>query len=194
MLSIGTNYSAPATSGFKNVVNMEMPDVSDHAKAGQKGGPSIDVSISPEARAMLNLDTRSLAAKGYSSVNIDTDGRPGAEITVDLTGDNVPANVTVSGGGSTGDPAGLLAGLIGESDEERDALSFLLKVLEELAEQAGAAQGKDPLKTLLDAIAELSKQEGKEGTAGAALTILLKSAGSPTALQDAQQEAAEQSK
>lgn len=177
MFSLGINSNSGAGSSFKNVVNMEMPDVSNQPNAGKKGGPSVDVSISPQARAMLNLDTASLAAKGYSSVNIDTDGRPGAEIVVDLTTGTAPANLMIAGGGTKSDPAGIAAMLGMDNADNPDALSFLLEVLEQIAKDAADDQGKDPLDVLLGAIGNLAAQDGQEETAQAALRIVLNMTG-----------------
>jgi hypothetical protein len=52
------------------------------ANQGASGGSSVEVSLSPQAASMLTIDMNSLAAKGYTEVNIDTDGRPGAEISI----------------------------------------------------------------------------------------------------------------
>lgn len=147
-----------AMSRASNTVVMEMPDVSKQPGAFTKGGPSLDIAISPDARALLNLDTQSLAKKGYSSVNIDTDGRPGAEITVDLTGGTVPSNVLVAGGGTKADPIGLLSQLKGNDSETQDPFELLMQIIGEMAEELGKAQDKDPLQALLDIIKSLAEK------------------------------------
>lgn len=147
-----------AMTRASSTVVMEMPDVSKQPGAFTKGGPSLDIAISPDARALLNLDTQSLARKGYSSVNIDTDGRPGAEITVDLTSATTPASVMVAGGGTKSDPMGLLSQLKGNGSDSQDPLDLLMEIIGKLAEELGEAQDKDPLDALLDSIKSLAKK------------------------------------
>lgn len=53
------------------------------------------VTLSGQALTRLSLDMRSLADKGYTSLEVDTDGVPGAEVTIAID-KNVAKNVQVS--------------------------------------------------------------------------------------------------
>lgn len=172
MISVGNNIPVQPQQ-FQTRVDMEMPDVSNQPGAFTKGGPSLEVSISPQARAMMTLDTQSLASKGYSSVNIDTDGKPGAEISVDLTSGTAPAQVLVTSNSTAADPAGLASSLFGKDMEDSDdALAFLLDVIETLAKELAEQTGENPLDTLLSAMKETA-QSGSDEDKAAMISVAI---------------------
>ena len=75
--------SAGAMSGAYSRTDVVLPDAREAGLASETGrGASVEVSLSPQATSLLTIDMDSLAAKGYDEVNIDTDGQPGAEISI----------------------------------------------------------------------------------------------------------------
>jgi hypothetical protein len=146
MLSIGTNMNPVHTSPVSRQVDINMPA----ARQGAGGvKPSVEISLSPDARQMLNIDTQSLAAKGYGAVNIDLDGQPGAEISIDLQSGSTPAMVTVTNYGTT-NAQNLAQSLFGRDPTEQDMLALLLEFLAQ-AQESQPAQ-PDELQLLLEAL------------------------------------------
>lgn len=77
----GGNMAANMNGYSSTSINL--PNARDAGLTNSQGtGASVEVSLSPQASTMLAIDMDSLARKGYSSVNIDTDGKPGAEISI----------------------------------------------------------------------------------------------------------------
>jgi len=148
MLSIGTNMNpAQMNPSFASrQVDINMPA----ARQGAGGAkPSVEISFSPHAQQMLNIDTQSLAAKGYGAVNIDLDGQPGAEISIDLQSGTTPSMVTVTNYGTT-NAQNLAQSLFGRDPTEQDMLMVLMELLAQ-AQESQPAQ-PDELQLLLEAL------------------------------------------
>lgn len=79
----GAASASPTALGGYSQTSITLPDARQAGLTDSKGkGAAVEVSISPQASTMLAIDMNSLAAKGYSQVDIDTDGKPGAEISI----------------------------------------------------------------------------------------------------------------
>lgn len=143
--SMQSMYGATGPSRAGSTTSVNLPNAKDVGLTGPNGeGASVEVSISPQARAMLTVDMQSLAAKGYSKVDIDTDGKPGAEISIDLSnvkpGTAAVAVVTTDGVSQTASDLGANASATegvagnaqpGEISDEDKLTDLLLKYLEE---------------------------------------------------------------
>lgn len=80
-----------------------------------KGSATIEMSLANNASTMVNIDMKSLAEKGYTDVNIDTDGVPGAEISLKVN--SQAGNVLVQNGAVQG------------VDDTKVQEDFLLKIV-----------------------------------------------------------------
>ena len=113
----GANYGGYVST------DIVLPDARKAGLTGPEGqGASVEVSLSPQAAAMLTIDMDSLAAKGYSEVDIDTDGKPGAEISIKVQPG--AGTVMVGAQGVAGSDA---ASGLGASDQSAE--DILLQIL-----------------------------------------------------------------
>lgn len=132
----GASSTAPGASR----TDIVLPDARANGSLPPEGA-SVQVSLSPQAAAMLTIDMGSLAAKGYSRVDIDTDGRPGAEISVSVDA----SRGTVAVG--TEQTLSQLRDMA-SPDKLDELVALLLQVLEDLREA-----GEDPnAQTLREAL------------------------------------------
>lgn len=109
MTAITTNAAMP--SNFNTKIDINMPTAVKDAK----GSATIEMSLANNASTMVNIDMKSLAEKGYTDVNIDTDGIPGAEISLKVN--SQAGNVLVQNGAVQG------------VDDTKVQEDFLLKIV-----------------------------------------------------------------
>ena len=132
-VGIYTGAGALGSSSAYNRADIVLPDARKAGLASPEGGgASVEVSLSPQAASMLTIDMDSLAAKGYSEVNIDTDGKPGAEISIKVQ----PGAGTVAVGTET--TVGDLQALV----EQANADNLLLQILLQGDNEKGEADEK----------------------------------------------------
>lgn len=177
MIAIGTNMNPvqmQPSLGVARQVDVNMP-VAQPGNGGVK--PSVEVSLSPGAQQMLNIDTASLAAKGYGAVNIDLDGQPGAEISIDLQSGSTPAMVTITNYSVTNAQSQAQA-LFGRDPTQQDMLSLLLEFLAQAAQESQEA-APDELQQLLEALRANEAKDREQDTLIDALRQELQSLGKP---------------
>jgi len=109
MTTIATNTAVP--SSFNTKIDINMPT----AVKDSKGSATIEMSLANNSSALVNIDMKSLADKGYTDINIDTDGVPGAEISLKVN--SSAGNVLVHNGAIEG------------VDNEKAKEDFLLKIV-----------------------------------------------------------------
>lgn len=115
----GAGNFGSAPTGAYSQTSVVLPDARQAGLTGSNGkGAAVEVSISHQASTMLSIDMDSLAAKGYSQVDIDTDGKPGAEISIKV--EPGAGQVAVGADGSTQSTNGV---------SEDEALDTLLTIL-----------------------------------------------------------------
>ena len=112
--------SAPARQGVQ--ADIVLPDAKQAGLTSPNGtGACVEVSISPQASVLLTIDMDSLAKKGYTEVGIDTDGKPGAEISIKVQPG--AGTVAIDTGGATAQATN------GVTGTQRKMADYLLQLL-----------------------------------------------------------------
>lgn len=145
--SFAGHAAGPTPSASRT--DIVLPDARVNGTARPEGA-SVQVSLSPQAATMLTIDMGSLAAKGYSRVDIDTDGRPGAEVSISVEA----SRGTVAVG--TERTIGQLQEMT-NPDKFDELVALLLRVLEDLRESGETPDAQDVREALQAAYQELAK-------------------------------------
>jgi hypothetical protein len=156
-MQIGINDGASTSAASRAQFNIVLPPAKKDASATSDpftARPSVKISISPEANAMLSIDAKSLAEQGYGSVELDVDGKPGADIVIGLSETPDASGSYVSGTLIAAD----LGATVSNNDAatSKDPLDILLKALAAAAADPNATKETDNEK-LQKLLAELEK-------------------------------------